>query len=161
MSDTIRVGIADMNVCIAPNKITTLGLGSCVGVVLYDMNSDIAGLVHIMLPDSTKIKENKNKCKFADTGIDELVKKLESMGLLVKNLSAKIAGGAKMFDFSNSSPLGSIGDKNVEAVRAKLKALGIRIKSEDVGLNYGRTIVFDPITKELSVIKAGQQVRII
>jgi chemotaxis protein CheD len=42
-----------------------------------------------------------------------------------------------------------------------LSALKIKIKAEDVGLNYGRTIVFDPKTKELSVIKAGRQTRII
>ena len=66
-----------------------------------------------------------------------------------------------MFNFSSTSDLGSIGDKNVIAVRNKLNSLGIKIVSEDVGLNYGRTIVFDPETDELTVIKAGKQMRII
>lgn len=158
MSDIIRVGIADMNICRAPDKITTIGLGSCVGVVIYDNTSNLAGLLHIMLPDSTKIKQNQNKYKFADSGIDEMVKQLESKGMSRGNMCAKIAGGAKMFEFSNTSTMGSIGDKNVEAVREKLRLLGIKIKSEDVGANYGRTIVFDPETKELQVIKAGKQV---
>ncbi len=161
MSSVIRVGIADMNVCVAPDKITTVGLGSCVGVVIYDPKMTVAGLVHIMLPDSTKIKQNQNKYKFADTGIDELVLALETRGVSRSNMVAKIAGGAKMFEFSHTSPMGSIGDKNVEAVREMLKIYGIKIKSEDGCRDYGRTIVFDADTKELSVIKAGKQVSII
>ncbi|MBQ8412366.1 MAG: chemotaxis protein CheD, partial [Lachnospiraceae bacterium] len=73
MSETIRVGIADMNICQSPDKITTIGLGSCIGAVLYDSSTKTAGLVHIMLPDSTKIKQNQNKMKFADTGVQLLV----------------------------------------------------------------------------------------
>lgn len=161
MSDTIKVGIADMKICRIPDKITTIGLGSCVGVVLYDHASKTAGLVHIMLPDSTKIKNNQNKMKFADSGIELLIVKLENMGIKRGNLKAKIAGGAKMFDFSSTTELGSIGDKNIAAVRNTLKNYGIKIISEDVGLNYGRTIVFDPDTEELTVIKAGKQKNII
>lgn len=161
MVDIIRVGIADMNVCKAPEQITTIGLGSCVGVVLYDEGRKIAGLVHIMLPDSKKIKQNSNKLKFADTGIDALLEELKKQGIEKKSLKAKIAGGAKMFTFSNTSELGSIGDKNVLAVKEKLREAGIRIVAEDVGLNYGRTIVFNPENCEMSVIKAGKQTKII
>lgn len=157
MSDVIRVGIADMNICKAPDKITTIGLGSCVGVVLYDESTKTAGLVHIMLPDSRKIKQNKNRLKFADTGIEDLLKELEKRGIPRKNLKAKIAGGAKMFSFSSDSDIASIGDKNVEAVRENLKLCGIRIVAEDVGLDYGRTVVFDPETNELAIIRAGKQ----
>lgn len=162
MASSIVVGIADMNVCKSPDKITTVGLGSCIGIVLYDKITKTAGLVHIMLPDSTKIKQNQNKLKFADTGIDALVSKLSSMGIRKESLLAKIAGGAKMFQFASSnSDLGSIGDKNIAAVKNKLKELNIKLVAEDVGLNYGRTIVFDPETCELSIIKAGKQTTII
>ena len=121
MSETIRVGIADMNICTAPDKITTIGLGSCIGVVLYDPTAKVAGLVHIMLPDSTKIKNNQNKMKFADSGIAMLVEALEKKGISLAKLKAKIAGGAKMFNFSASTDLGSIGDKNIEAVHTILE----------------------------------------
>ncbi len=161
MSETIRVGIADMNVCRTPDKITTIGLGSCVGIVLYDASLKLAGLVHIMLPDSTKIKNNQNKMKFADSGIMLLVDEMEKRGVRRSSLKAKIAGGAKMFNFSSTTEMGSIGDKNIAAVHEKLKELGIRIVSEDVGLNYGRTIIFDPDTTELTVVKAGKQKNII
>lgn len=162
MASSIVVGIADMKVCKAPDTITTLGLGSCIGIVLYDRAAKVAGLVHIMLPDSTKIKQNQNLLKFADTGIDALVDKLKSMGISKFSLKAKIAGGAKMFDFASStSDLGSIGDKNIAAVKNKLRSLGIAIMAEDVGLNYGRTIVFNPDTCELTIINVGRDKKII
>ena len=72
MQNIIRVGIADMNYCEAPDLITTIGLGSCVGVVLYDLSVKKCGMVHVMLPDSTKILNNANIAKFADTGIEAL-----------------------------------------------------------------------------------------
>ena len=74
MGKMVKVGMADLNICLPPDCITTLGLGSCVGVVVYDPVRKISGMVHIMLPDSTKIKNNENMAKFADTGIDELIK---------------------------------------------------------------------------------------
>ena len=59
MGTMIKVGMADMNICLPPDSITTLGLGSCVGVVIYDPAKKISGMVHVMLPDSTKIKNNE------------------------------------------------------------------------------------------------------
>ncbi|MBQ8923646.1 MAG: chemotaxis protein CheD [Lachnospiraceae bacterium] len=155
MSNIIRVGLADMNICRAPDKITTVGLGSCVGVVIYDTSSNIAGLAHIMLPDSTKMNNNSNKLKFADTGIDMLMTKLKASGIRKDNLKSKIAGGAAMFNYLLKSSIGNVGENNVAAVKDKLKALNIPIVAEDVGLNYGRTIIFDPVSCELTIVRAG------
>ena len=74
MGNIIKVGMADLNVCKAPDGLTTLGLGSCIGLTLYDPVTKIGGMVHYMLPDSTKVSNNSNKAKFADTGIEELLK---------------------------------------------------------------------------------------
>ena len=68
MSDMIKVGMADLNVCKAPDSLTTLGLGSCIGACLYDPVAKVAGMLHFMLPDSTRIKSNQNTAKFGDTG---------------------------------------------------------------------------------------------
>ena len=76
MGNIIKVGMADLNVCKAPDGLTTLGLGSCIGLTLYDPVTKIGGMVHYMLPDSTKVSNNSNKAKFADTGIEELLKKV-------------------------------------------------------------------------------------
>ena len=140
MGNMIKIGIADLNVCKSPDAVTTLGLGSCVGVALYDKTTHTAGLVHVMLPDSTAIRNNTNVAKFADTGVPELVKMMEKQGVSKRNLVAKIAGGAKMFSFSDSSKVGNVGERNVEAVKAALKKEGIRIIAEDTGLDYGRTV---------------------
>ena len=142
----IKVGMADVNVCHAPGAITTLGLGSCVGVVLYDRTTRTAGLAHVMLPDSTKVRQNQNKAKFADTGIDLLIEMLRNEGANCSMLTAKIAGGAQMFAFSTNNDMLRVGERNVEAVKAKLKELGIRILAEDTGANYGRTVEFYPET---------------
>ena len=157
MSEMIKVGMADSNVCTSPNAITTLGLGSCVGIVLYDSIRKIAGMVHVMLPDSTKIINNENKAKFADTGIDLLINQMIAIGAERRSLVAKIAGGAQMFAFSANNDMMRIGDRNVEATKLKLQQLGISIKAEDTGANYGRTIEFYPETGMLLIKSVGKE----
>lgn len=162
MGDMIKVGMADVNVCIPPNAITTLGLGSCVGIVLYDQVKKISGMVHVMLPDSTKIKNNTNLAKFADTGIDELIRMILKIGANRNALIAKIAGGAQMFTFgagNQGSEMMRIGDRNVEATKLKLSQLRIPIVAEDTGANYGRTIEFYPETGKLVVKSIGKPLR--
>ena len=155
MDKTIKVGIADMKLCDPPDKVTTIGLGSCVGVCIYDKVKKCSGLVHVMLPDSTRIRQNQNRMKFADTGVDELVKTLISRGAFKGNLRAKIAGGAKIFNFSAQN-LGSIGDQNVDAVKKKLAEHGIKIVAEDCGGTAGRTITFNPDNFELQIVTASR-----
>lgn len=161
MNNMIKVGMADANVCITPDALTTLGLGSCVGIVLYDPVKKIAGLVHVMLPDSTKIMNNANKYKFADTGIDKLIEDMVNIGARRSNLVSKIAGGAQMFSFGNNIEMMRIGDRNVEATKDKLKSLGIKILAEDTGANYGRTIEFYPQTGELHIRSVGKGQKIL
>lgn len=103
MAEVIKVGMADLNVCVSPNGITTLGLGSCVGIALRDPVTKIGGLAHIMLPDSTAIRNNSNIPKFADTGIEELVRRVVAKGANRTRLVAKIAGGAQMFSFQGGT----------------------------------------------------------
>lgn len=161
MNNIIKVGMADGNVCKSPDGITTLGLGSCVGVVLYDPIKKIAGMVHVMLPDSTKIMNNSNKYKFADTGIDTLIDELLNLGAVKRNLVAKIAGGAQMFKFSNNLDMMCIGERNVEATKIKLKELGIELLAEDTGANYGRTIEFYPETGLLHIRSVGKEKKVL
>ena len=145
-----------MKFCHAPDAITTLGLGSCVGVVIYDATAKIAGLVHVMLPDSTKIKNNENKAKFADTGIEEMVRQVVEAGGVKSRLKAKIAGGAQMFAFSSENDLLRVGARNVEAVKEQLVRMQIPLAAEDTGNSYGRTIEFYPETEELLIKAVGK-----
>lgn len=161
MSEIIKVGMADLNVCKSPDGITTLGLGSCVGIAIRDKVSKVGGLAHVMLPDSTAIENNSNKFKFADTGIEELVKQIIALGGNKARFEAKIAGGAQMFAFQNKSDMLRVGERNVEASKIKLKQLGIPIIAEDTGLNYGRTVIFYPETGDFIIRSAGKPEKII
>ena len=157
----IKVGMADLNVCSGSDSITTLGLGSCVGVVLWDPKAKVCGMVHVMLPDSTSIRNNTNIAKFADSGIDELLRRVLAKGAKRQNLVAKIAGGAKMFSIQNKSDLISIGERNVEASKKKLKELSIPLKASDTGETYGRTVTFYPETGEYHIKRVGKELKII
>lgn len=156
---TVKVGMADLNICKAPDMITTLGLGSCIGIAVYDPVLKIGGLAHIMLPDSTQMRNNSNIAKFADTGIEELVKRVVMAGANKRRLVAKIAGGAKMFQVSGLSTVGNVGERNAQASRAKLKQLGIPLLAEDIGLNYGRTVELYPETGEFRIKAVGKTIR--
>ena len=158
MSEVIKVGMADLNVCKAPDVITTLGLGSCIGLVFYDPVSKVGGMVHYMLPDSTKVRNNSNIAKFADTGIDELLRRVIAAGANKGRLIAKIAGGARMCEVSGLSDVGNIVARNA---KAKLKQLGIRLVAEDTGLNYGRTVELHCDTGEFYIKSVGKPLKII
>lgn len=159
MGNMVKVGMADFNICQSPDAITTLGLGSCVGVALYDSVRKVAGLAHIMLPDSTLVKNNSNIAKFADTGIDACIEMMVKAGAGRQSLTAKIAGGAQMFAFGSNNDMLRIGERNVEATKKKLKQLGIRILAEDTGANYGRTIEFYPETGSLLIKSVGKDIK--
>ena len=141
MANLVTVGIADLNVAKAPDKLVTYALGSCVGVCLYDKDKKIAGLVHVMLPLSTEATSAAdNKRRYADTGIKELIELMAKNGATKYNLTAKIAGGAQMFKVASSTF--NIGERNVAAVKKVLASYNIRIVAEDTGLDYGRTQFF-------------------
>lgn len=157
MGQMIKVGMADMNLCSAPDAITTLGLGSCVGIVLYDATKKLCGMVHVMLPDSTQIRNNQNAAKFADTGIDVLLDRLLKLGANRRCITAKIAGGAQMFAFSTNNDMLRVGERNVEATKRKLAQLGIPLLAEDTGSTYGRTIEFYPENGSLLIKAVGKE----
>ena len=139
---TIKVGMADLQVSKHPCKLTTLGLGSCVGIALYDPKTKITGLAHVMLPTSSISISRENKAKFADEAIEEMLYRMLRIGAKKSDIVAKIAGGAQMFKIENSSDIIRIGTKNVIFTKEKLNELGIEIVAEDTGGNYGRSIEF-------------------
>ena len=140
MSMEIKVSISDYKVSESPDKLITLGLGSCVGVAIYDKTNKVGGLSHIMLPDSTFFSGEIKTEKFADLAIPMMVK--EIIGDKKRwRLIAKIAGGASMFNFSGKSDNDSIGTRNVIAVTNTLKNLGIPIISSETGGKIGRTMI--------------------
>ena len=161
MGDVIKVGMADLIIAKAPNSLTTLGLGSCIGLTLYDPVAKIGGMVHYMLPDSTKLKNNENIAKFGDTGIKELLRRVIAAGAVQRRIVAKIAGGARMFEVSGLSSVGNVGDRNAEQAKAILKELKIPLVAEDTGLNYGRTVILDCETGDFIIKAVGKPLKTI
>lgn len=157
MSDlrtVIKVGIADLNIVTAPGTIRTSGLGSCVGVVLYDSSKKTGGLAHVLLPDSSLSRQpTVNQYKYADTAIPLLIEKLIENGACKYALKAKLAGGAQMFPFTSTSDSIRIGLRNIEAVQEVLRTCRIPVISSDLGGTTGRTIEFDPHSSVLKIRK--------
>lgn len=157
--DYIKVGMADLNIANSPAILTTLGLGSCVGIALYDPIIKLGGLAHIMLPDSTQIRNNENQAKFADTGVKALLNAMELKGAKRHRLVAKIAGGAQMFNFPNMDESMRIGVRNTIAVKSLLDMYKIPLLSEETGENYGRTIELHTATGTLVVKTIGHGIK--
>jgi chemotaxis protein CheD len=161
MKTVIKVGMADLKVAKSPDILTTLGLGSCIGLTLYDPVAKVGGMVHYMLPDSTKLKNNNNIAKFGDTGIRELLKLVLANGANQRRLVAKIAGGACMFEVSGLSAVGNVGARNTEVAKQMLKELNIPLIAEDTGLNYGRTVELNCENGEYTIKAVGKDIRVI
>ena len=143
MPELIKVGMADYKVGRAPDTLISYGLGSCIGISLYDPQTKIGGRLHIMLPDSNQSRANENRAKFADTGIPDMLEELIRMGAARSRLVAKLAGGSQMFAFANASDIMRVGLRNASASKEILKKLSIPIVGEDTGGNYGRTVQID------------------
>ncbi len=156
--ETVHVKIADLAVKKDAGVLVTFGLGSCVGIALYDPKAKVGGLAHILLNDSTKFirpsVNSFNPAKFADTAIPFMIDEMVSLGAKKQNMVAKIAGGASLFNFKTES--GNVGEKNIEAVKSVLKEKGIRIGFEQVGGCCGRTMRFFVENGEVTISTAGK-----
>lgn len=151
------VGIADMKLTQCGGKLVTYALGSCIGICLYDPQSKLGALAHIMLPLNMEAGR-KNTFKYADTGIRETLAQMIAAGANRMRITAKIAGGAAMFA-TTGGVLGNIGQRNAESVRQVLKREGIPLLWEDVGGSSARTMEFDSATGAGTVHSYGQPVK--
>ena len=140
MAELIKVGMADYKTGRNPASLISYGLGSCVGIALFDTVAKVGGLAHIMLPDSTQARATDNPAKFADTALPLMLSEIIKLGAVKSRITAKIAGGAQMFTFTNATDIMRVGERNAEAVRLVLRKLEIRLIAEDTGGNYGRTV---------------------
>lgn len=161
MSEVVNVGVAELKVTNNSCTLASFGLGSCVAVAMFDPLKKIAGLAHVMLPDS-RGKEVPDGAygKFADTAVPRLVEELVKLGARKNGLRCKIVGGAQMFEIpgvtrkeSNLAvgPPAHIGARNIEAVKQEIEKLRIPLIGEDTGGNYGRTVRFNSVSGEMEV----------
>jgi chemotaxis protein CheD len=154
-----KIGIGELDVAIPPDKIITIGLGSCIGIAIYDSVNKIVGLSHIMLPDSTGFTNQSNLMKFANMAIPVLVDKMLKMGAQKRNMKSKIAGGACMFNFADKPSSLDIGKRNTIAVKDILNGLNIPILSEDTGGSSGRTMIIESETCRVLIKTVGKEIK--
>lgn len=159
--EDIHVGIGEYKLARSPGRLVTLGLGSCVGVTMWDPVTKIGGLLHIMLPNSKDFSRITKQEKYADLGIPMMVKDLVKNGAGQSRLKAKLVGGAQMFSSVDKKQLFNIGKRNIEMSRKILRQMSIHIVSEDVGGNKGRTMYLNLENGEVQVKTLGKNIKVI
>jgi len=155
----IEVGIAEVKFASSPDVLTTRGLGSCVGIVMYDPVKKYGGLAHPMLPDINKTKIRTNPAKFVNSVIEIMLDELKKHHSSV--VEAKIFGGAHMFSAIPADSAFNIGVKNVTMAKEILNRLGVKLVGEDTGENFGRTLSFDLETGKVTVKTIFQGVKVV
>ena len=138
-SSEIRVKVADYAVA-AEGTIATIGLGSCVAIILYDATAHVGGMAHVLLPNEAMSRDRSNPAKFPSSAVPLLLSEMRLLGAKPERVRAKIVGGASMF--GNLIPSGgiNIGERNIAAVRSVLSDAKVPIVAEDVGSDHGRSV---------------------
>jgi len=137
----IRVKVADYAVSQGDVIISSVGLGSCVAIALYDTRTTVGGLAHILVPSPSLSRDTSNPAKFPSTAVPLLVEEMRRRGASA-DIRAKIAGGASMF--ASLIPAGGInmGERNAAATRQALQDAGVPLVGEDIGGEHGRSVYF-------------------
>ncbi|HKI52387.1 MAG TPA: chemotaxis protein CheD [Geothermobacteraceae bacterium] len=143
MTEKQRIGIAEYRVASAPQVLVSYGLGSCVGIVLYDPDLKLGGLAHTLLPERRSGMGEARPGKFVSLAIRQMWQELLELGADPERIVAKICGGAHMFHPPPEDPSRTIGQRNIVTARQTLAELGIELQAEDVGGGLGRTVEFD------------------
>ena len=159
MDAAYHVGMADIIVITAPATLVTLGLGSCIGLVLFDTIGKVAGMAHIMLPEShcAAGAQVDKPGKFADTAVPALINEVCKQGALRSRLKAKMAGGAQMFALAGTqSEFLAVGARNIKETTEMLRKHSISLVASDTGGNRGRSVEFSTLTWMLAVKTLGK-----
>jgi len=136
------VRIGELRVARAGATLAAVGLGSCVAIALYDPQTRIGGLAHVLLPDPADARPGAPAGRFASTAVDLLVRQMERAGAGRHRIEARLAGGATMFDTLFSNGGRTLGARNAAAAREALARAGIPIRGEDLGGEHGRSVFF-------------------
>lgn len=123
------------------NDIISTVLGSCVAICLYDIDLQVGGMVHYLLPMEKVNNSHLNPMTYGDNSIKYLLESLNSRNDWKQNLVAKIFGGSNIL---KSEIKNNIGGMNIKFAKKELKKRNIKILSEDVGGQKSRRIYFFP-----------------
>lgn len=154
------VKIGEGKIVNGKKKLSVIGLGSCLVIIIYDKNKKVAGFAHSMLP-SPKEENPSNPYKFVNTAIKKLVEEMEKMGCRREDMEAKLIGGARVFSIPGFKSPWSVGERNILEARKTLSEMGIKIVAEDVDMDYGRSIEFNVETGEVLVTSYRAEPKVI
>lgn len=138
----VIVKVADWAAERGDGVIVTLGLGSCVAIMLHDPQTGAGAMAHVLLPSTSLARDSTNRAKFPDTAVPFLIERLKALGADPRRLVAKLAGGASMFSQLVTPGTIQMGERNVLASRSALRAAEIPIIRESVGGERGRSVRF-------------------
>jgi chemotaxis protein CheD len=159
MSDIVNVGLGEIKVSRnLEDVLVAYGLGSCLGIGMYDPDQKIAGLLHAVLPNHPNGRIDKNP-RFVDSGIEALLTQLSEAGMNTNQLIIRMAGGANMLTAPGFQQSFNIGVRNVEIAYLTLKNLNLKITSQEVGGNIGRTVRFYVNGGRMTIRTVGNQER--
>lgn len=147
----IRVRVADAAVANGETTLVTIGLGSCVAIMLHDPATGVGGLAHILLPSEALAQDRANRAKFPATAVPLLLEQMTALGARPARIVAKLAGGASMFQSLLPTQGMQMGERNLLATRQSLTGAGVRIVGEDVGGSHGRSVSFSVDTGRVVV----------
>jgi len=146
-----KVKIAEWAAAAAPARIATIGLGSCVAIVLYDAKARVGGLAHVLLPAPTSVRDGEQPGRFPASAVPRLLDDMRKLGAN-GTITARLVGGASLFGtMLTREGAGAIGERNIEASRAALAAARVRVIGEAVGGTAGRSVYLDVGTGRLDV----------
>lgn len=151
------VGLGQAAVLRGTGVLATLGLGSCVAVILHDEEAQVGGMVHVVLPSRSLARDRSNPARFAETAIPYLLAQVLETGATRTQIRARLVGGARMFGNLVAAGTMHMGQRNVIACRAALRASDIRIDAEAVGGEAGRSVWFDVATGRVTVRTVGHE----
>lgn len=150
--------MADWAVDQGASDLLTLGLGSCVAIMLYDKETKIGGMAHVLLPSRSLARDATNPAKFPETAVPLLVQRMTQMGADPRRLVAKLAGGASMFAALMTPGTIQMGERNVVASRNALRDAAIPIVAEAVGGGQGRSVRFHLADGSIEIRTVGADV---
>ena len=140
MKGEIIVKVADLRVGTGTDVLVTIGLGSCVGIVLYDATARVGGLAHVLLPSPALGRQDSHPAKFPQTAVPLLLEQMGERGASLRRISARLFGGASMFSGLGAPGTIQMGERNLVASRQALHHNGVAIVSEATGGDFGRTV---------------------
>jgi len=155
-SDATPVRLGEYALARGEGRLSALGLGSCVAVILYEPDAKVGALAHVVLPSDDAGRSRGPSAKYAPAAVALLMSEMRKAGADPAKMTARLVGGACMF--ASLVPPGSVhvGQRNVESCRTALQTAGVRTVSEDVGAEYGRSVVIDVADGSVLVRSVGR-----